>query len=210
MTSSIGYVEDRLASPNGQAPPPARQRNNRRLALGAGIVVASALAAMALYGGGERQAVLAVVRPVAAGAPITAADLAVVHLEVDPALRPLPARRRAAVVGRRAGVDLVAGTLLTAAHLAHGPAVGPTEAVVGLALEAERVPDGLRPGDRVLVVVAGEAAPLATPGRVAALSHASGDDGTAAVSVIVPLPSAPDVAAAGGDGRVSVAKVGPA
>ncbi|MCX5206890.1 SAF domain-containing protein [Streptomyces sp. NBC_00237] len=115
---------------------------------------------------GERQPILTVVRPVAAGAVIEAGDVGVVRLGVDDATQVVRAGERAAVVGRRAVVPLVAGQLLASGQVgdaAEFPGTG--QALVVIGAEPGMLPAGLAAGQRVAVV------PGAAPGAGAATSE---------------------------------------
>ena len=126
-------------------------------------------------------------------------------------------------LGRRAAVDLVAGTLLTTAHLRSGSPVAAGRAVVGVALDAGRLPAArLQPGDRVQVVqtlpptgdpaAASGDGPL---GRVIAdvevvAVRAEGTDagsGSTLVTLDVAEGDAPQVAGAAAADRVSLVQV---
>jgi hypothetical protein len=134
------------------------------------------------------------------------------------------------VIGRRAAVALVPGTLLTAGDLAAGPVVGDSGASVGLDLKPGEVPAGLSPGDAVLVVEtnngSGGPSQVATGGTgqqaglptvlverarvlaVAAPSAATGSSSTD-VTIEVPAPLAAVVATAASAGDVALAGLGP-
>ncbi|MEV0604277.1 SAF domain-containing protein [Streptomyces sp. NPDC050315] len=102
---------------------------------------------------GERQPVLAVVHPVAAGAVIEARDVGVVRLGVDDATQVVPAGQREAVVGRRAVVPLVAGELLALGHVGDSAEFPPDgQALVVVGVEPGMLPAGLAAGQRVAVV----------------------------------------------------------
>lgn len=200
---------------NGHRPTPSRSVNVGRVAVAVMLILGLSLAFMLLYmSAGDRRAVLAVARPVAAGAVITAADLTEARVSVDPALRPIPASRRSEAVGRPASVDLVPGTLLTRGHIAAGPVVASGRSVVGLALKAGQFPAGVRAGDRVLLVRPGAAPSAGTPsaqgavlqvrGEVLAVDTANPPTGGTVVSVTVDAVDAPGLAVAASSGQVSL------
>lgn len=199
-------------TPNNGTAPAARPR--RRLPLTAVAVVVAVVGA-AVFAGllsstNERSEVLAVARPVAVGDRIEAADLAVAEVSASDALRPLPASERARIVGRRAAVGLVPGTLLTADAVAAGPVLDPGKATVGLSLKPGRFPLGIAKGQRVLLVVAAvgrEDPPTTHEGTVAAVGNGA-LEGDRVISVLVAKSSVAEVAVAAGDGRISVARVG--
>ena len=101
----------------------------------------------------NRHPVLAVARPVQAGATITANDLAVAQISTDPALKPIPLSAKASVVGQRATENLSPGMLLTPSAVGGNSLIGNGEALVGIALPAGAAPvDAIAAGDRVQVI----------------------------------------------------------
>jgi len=192
-------------------------RGRGRLAAGIAVLGLSALAAMALYGNvGDRQPVLAVARPVAAGQAIGGADLRVVRVAADPGVGTVSASQRSRIVGRTAGVALTPGALLAPAQLAEGPTLPPGSVVVGALLKPGQFPLGLHPGDAVLVMplaspaqaglISGQASDAAKPIRatVAGVEKLPDSGGATSVSLAVVPELAPTVAAAGAEGRLSV------
>jgi hypothetical protein len=208
-------------------PPPRRPRNIAGAVLGLLLVVFCATA-VAVYtsNAGHRRSVLVVVRSVRAGALISANDVGEARVAADPSVHAILASARSTVVGRVAAVDLVPGTLLTRAELASGPVAPAGSAVVGLNVKLGYAPAGLRPGDRVGLVLAPAAG--AGPGGPAepALPGAGGagtllvpearvfdvaitpDGQSQIISVIVDSNSAPALAADGARGQVSVILLG--
>jgi hypothetical protein len=161
--------------------------------------------------------VLAVARPVAAGEVIELGDLREVRVSADPGLRPMPAAERGAVVGRVASADLAPGTLLTAGHVSGAPTMEAGRAQVGVAVKAGQAPADLRPGDRVLVVLAPDptvAGPsgqsdgdVVEGGRVTAVAPAADGSGATVVTVEVAEGDAAAVATASLAGRVGLVRV---
>jgi hypothetical protein len=125
------------------------------------IVIAVLLAGWLWQQKGDRQEVLAIARPVPAGAVITMGDLDVV--EVAGVAGGIAATESDSVVGSTAAVGLVDGQILTHAMLTSDPAPGPGERVVGLQLDTTRSPTGLVPGDLVVVVAVPPAGDPGTP-----------------------------------------------
>lgn len=108
--------------------------------------------------------VLAVTRPVTAGAAVVDADLRVVRIVPDPALQVFPASQRSSVVGQTAAVPLAPGSLLTAEQL--GAAVDPPsgQSVIAVGVKTGRAPvAALAAGASVLVLVIPPGADTATP-----------------------------------------------
>lgn len=99
--------------------PPRRHRNLPLLAVGVVLMLGFGVVSASLQiNAGDRDLVLAVERPVAAGAVIGDGDVRAVRISADPALQPVPAAERASVVGQTAAVQLVPGGLLRASSSA--------------------------------------------------------------------------------------------
>lgn len=185
---------------------------------------------------GNRVAVLAVANDVPQGHIVRSADLAVVSISLSAGLSPVSARDVRRVVGRRAAVPILRGTLLSLEDLVAvtGPARG--SAVVGVATKAGQLPaGGVVTGDTVDVILTGSPASLAsgasgttatsgsvaggpleiggvlasdaTVTAVAAPSPSSPD--TIVVSVLVQSSLAPLVASASASGQAALVLVGP-
>lgn len=118
---------------------------------------------------GSREEVLVVAQPVAAGQVLTGADLRVARVATGSGLDIVLSGQEATVVGRRAAVALVTGSLLTASEVGLAPPVGAGFDVVAVGLKAGAYPPELAPGDRVQIV------PVTT-------SSSSSDTGTASVT----------------------------
>ncbi|CCH22347.1 SAF domain-containing protein [Micromonospora lupini] len=96
---------------------------------------------------------LAVARPVEVGREVSAADLITVQVAGGQGLHPVPAGRLDEVVGKRAAVALVPGTLLTLGQVTDDPMLGPGQQQIALGLKTAQVPAReLHPGDKVLLV----------------------------------------------------------
>ena len=208
-----------------EAPVPLREtavRTRRRRGLwtaGVALVAAGGLAAAVLVGrAGDRVEVLAVARAVPMGQAIGEGDVTVARVAADPALHPVSASRRGEVVGRTAAVELRPGTLLTGEEVTDAviPAVG--DQVVGVAAHPGQLPArGLRPGDRVLLVLVpgdqahggaatpGDVGPVGepVPARVVQVGPADAD-GAVTVDVVVGEAVGPRVAALASTGRVAL------
>ncbi len=201
--------------------PAARRRSTPWIALGVLLVLGCALAfGVVSTRLGERQAVLAVARHVPAGQVLDAADLATVHVTVDPGLRPIPASEQPRVVGRPAAVPLLPGALLTPAELGAPSTLGSGQAVVALALKAGRFPPALASGARVLVADTGAGSgttpadgssavladtPLAESATVVDVQRPADEtQDTTVVSLQVTASSASRLAAAGAADRVAL------
>jgi len=186
---------------------PAR-RNRTRIALGAALMVIAAFAAAVLYAdAGEREAFLVVSKRVPAGQVIGPDDLGETLAALDGAVA-VPASQRSSIVGRIAAVELVPGSLLSAAHVSDARTDIADEAVIAARLDEGRAPSDLAVGDSVLLFeVPGEgdeeatAAPVA--GRVVAIETAA-DGSSDVVSVAVAPGDARRAAVAAARGRLTL------
>jgi hypothetical protein len=179
------------------------------------IAVGAAVAAAAVLSSGAKHGVLTVVRAVPQGRVITGGDLGTASLPSNSGLSPLPVTSRAAVVGRRAAVDLLPGTLLTAGALSSQgiPAAG--KSLVGVALKPGSLPTRpLQRGDHVeLVTVATTTASSTSAtqpaggqarGAIVDAESAPGQDGTVTVDVVVSQQQAAGIAVDAAAGRLSL------
>lgn len=147
---------------------------------------------------------------VARGAVISAADLVTVRIGVDPAVAAIPASQAGSLVGKRAALDISAGSLVTRADVADQVVPGKGMTLVGLSLGAGLLPSSpLRNGDEVRIVRApsGQEAATGTPVVIAATVVASSPtrDGQATlVDVLVPSADAPGLAAEASAGKVAL------
>jgi hypothetical protein len=208
------------AADGARLAPPARQRALPLVALGVLCAFAGALVfATAYLRSGHRLAVLAVARAVPAGSVIHDADLRVAHMSSDGGVQAVPASQRGSVVGKVAAVPLAPGTLLARSQVGSGAAVAPGQAVVGVGLKGGQLPDGLRPGDRVMVVDTGAGRPggngadpvgsVLVPGAVVfAVPPSTDPTSPTVVSVVVSATDAPRIAAASAAERVSLVLLG--
>lgn len=134
----------------------ARRRRPGAYALAVALIAAGGGGGfLAWQATGERTPVLAIAREVPAGDVIKDSDLVEASVSLDPALKPFRASQRDEVVGKRAGVALVPGALLSRGQVTTRTLVKPGERLVGIGLKATQMPaTRLSPGDRVLVVYA--------------------------------------------------------
>jgi hypothetical protein len=205
---------------NGRAA--VRLRRPRRVrvpqaTLAALLIFTFALAGAVLYSkADDKQAVLAVARPVAAGDRISAGDLKVVRVSTEGALASVPASERTAIVGQVAATNLVSGSLLARAQLAGAGRVSAGEAIVGMALKPGQFPSHLGPGDRVNVVQgagglatddAGVGEVLVAAATVVTVEDVEDSSTTVVVSLRLPERAAARVAALASVGRATLVLV---
>jgi hypothetical protein len=128
-------------------PPPPRvpgRRNPKWIALGVVALCLGGLLSYVIYARlANETAVVSVAQTVYRGEVIDAADLTTITLQGTSIAQAVPAADLDAMIGKRAAVDLVAGSVLVASAVTAEsiPAVG--RAVVGLKLSAGRTPTSL-------------------------------------------------------------------
>lgn len=178
-------------------------RNRGRIAAGIFAIALAGLLAVLVYGNiGQRHSVIAIARTVDPGQVVTDADLTVVRVAADPEVRTMASTQRSTIVGQRATVRLLPGSLLTPDAVTVGNVVADGFSVIGAVVKPGQYPLGLRSGDQVQVVEVGGATgdrPVEST-IVAVASNASGN-GTA-ISLAVPKEAATRLAAAGSEGRL--------
>ena len=142
----------------------------RALFGGLGVVVCSIGAVVTSHVLDPRTAVLVMMKPVAAGQVITAADFGTVPVTVGRGVDVIPGAQLSTVLGRPAAVPLAAGALLGIADVGSAafPPVG--QAVAAVALKAGMYPLHLAAGDKVQVVLPPQPAVSAAPAAVQASS----------------------------------------
>lgn len=202
--------------PNGQAvgshpvPNKLRRRPLMALAWASLVLFGAGLGVVVWMGSTTSSEVVAVRAAVDRGELITAEDLMVVRVSMDPAVQVVPSSQLDSLVGQRAASDLSAGTLLSPAQVQPDVLPRTGESVVGLALAVGQLPaEPLRAGDRVrLVQTPPELAEVTTtPVTIDAtvqLVTNSVDGQLVVVDVVVPSAKAAEVAARAATGRVAV------
>jgi hypothetical protein len=173
MTTTLPPLPGTTGAPSGPAPAPpraprARRRSPAVLALAVALVAAGGLGGAVLYNEtGQRTAVLALAQNVPAGQTITASDLTVAHISLDPALSPVGAASLENVVGMRATTNLMTGQFLTASDLTRASLVQADQQVVGIAVKDVQLPtQPLEPGTHVMIVENGLNTPPNPPAIV--------------------------------------------
>lgn len=192
-----------------------------RALVGALIVVASVVAALAIYARiGNRTEVLAVNRPILAGEQITDADLQVVSISSDDSFPSVPAADRSIVVGQFARVRLAAGSLLVNDSLQPEQLVDPGRVLMSVVVPVGQVPVGLREQSRLALVVtpqqsgAQDLTPVLVEAIVAAvprnLAEVVGNDESGRSMVALSVEVAPEwVTLVGSASAVSVGVLDP-
>ena len=178
-------------------------------------VVGGWLFASLYLSAGDRQEVLAVATGVERFDAIERSDLRVVTLPTDAQVDSVAASRLQELVGRVAGTELTAGSLLAERQLLPPGErlVAADEAMVGVLVGPGDAPvNGLEPGAAVLVVtrppvgVAGEVTSVA--GWVVDVPGAASASGDRPIELVVPRADAASVSASASDRRVTIVVVG--
>jgi hypothetical protein len=169
---------------------------------------------------GSREEVLVVAQPVAAGQVLTATDVRAARVSTGSGLDVVLASDEATIVGRRAAVALIPGSLLTTAEVGSPPPVGSGFDVVAVGLKPGAYPPELAAGDRVQVVpvtstsAGGTGTASVTSGSpigatVLSVDAASSDSDTPTVfSLQVTTGDADEVASLAAAGQASLVQVG--
>ncbi|MGH9090718.1 MAG: SAF domain-containing protein [Acidimicrobiales bacterium] len=167
---------------------------------------------------GSREEVLVVAHPVAAGQVLTAGDLRSARVSTGSGVQAVPVGGESGVVGRRAAVPLLAGSLLTDSAVGPAPLVGSGSDVVAVGLKAGAYPPDLAAGDRVQVVPvvssSGSGTGTTTSGTpigatvLAVDVAAAGSNGPTVFSLQVSTGDADEVASLAAAGQASLIEVG--
>ena len=212
----------------GTRPPDQRPRRLRRrsVPLAAGGVVLVVACALVFAEGwlqaGNRQPVLALAQPVAAGQVITSADLEVVRVSAAGPVSLVPASRQSEVVGSMAAVSMPAGSLLAGSDIGTPPPVK-GQVRLGVALKPGQYPPDLAAGQDVDVLAtpssaasgsssgSGSASAALPVGEAVVLSvslaSVSSSSGETVVEIQLPADAMPQVAAANSAGQIALAAI---
>ncbi|MFC7243838.1 SAF domain-containing protein [Catellatospora aurea] len=159
---SVNTSAPARALPAAPIPVPRTAPRRRSVAQGALavllIIVGALTAAYVAQRIGSTQDYLAMARPVGKGALIAREDLVVVRVNQAVGLRPILAANAARVIGKRAVMALVPGTLLTLDQVTETPVPAPGHQLIGIALGEDKMPSASRlsVGAQVLLVVVPE------------------------------------------------------
>ena len=178
-------------------------RNRGRIAAGIFAIALAGLLAVLVYGNvGQRHAVLAIARTVDPGQVVTEADLTVVRVAADPGVQTVASTERSTIVGQRATVRLLPGSLLTPDAVTKGSVIADGFSVIGAVVKPGQYPLGLRSGDEVQVVVVGGATGDRPVDATIVAVSSNGSGNGSAISLAVPEDAATRLAAAGAEGRL--------
>jgi adhesin HecA-like repeat protein len=202
------------ADQNGVLPPlPVKLRRRPALVVAALalMLVGALVSAWAYTSLGNTQEVVVARVDVPRGQVITADDLRLVRIGVDPSVSVVSASQAAGLVGQRAAVDLRAGQMLVPGSVTAQVYPQPGMSTVGLSLLAAQLPsEPLRVGDRVRVVstpgAQGDVSPSALVVFDGVVVAVSGRDASGSTDVTVQVESsvAAEVAARSATGKVAL------
>lgn len=203
------------AGPVVPSPPRARRRWGLFAAMVA-LVCAGALGvAWLVQASTTAVAVVAARSTIERGTLISAGDLMVVRIATDPSLHTVPGSQLSGLVGKRAALDVAAGSLLTSESVSAANAPGAGFSLVGVGVADSMMPGtSLMAGDRVRVVATAESqtagsstgGPTSISAQVVGTRtgmNASGQSQTI-ITVSVPASDAATLAAIAASGKVAV------
>lgn len=187
-------------------PLPGRRRPTMLVASVA-LTALGALIAWEVYGAaGQQTPVLVMARDVPIGQQLQAQDLRTVAMGMDPAVHSLTATDKSTVIGKRAAVDLKAGSLLAPNQLTETLTPAPGQVVVPVAIKASQLPArGIQPGDRVVAtaVLSGTQQGRDHFARVDRVGQADAD-GLIVVDLVVPAANGPALARQAAMGKIAI------
>ena len=155
------------------------------------------------------ESVLVLASAIRAGETLTADALRREDAHIGAGVEHVRAADAATVIGKVAGADLVAGTLVSAALFAGRPPVPAGSSVVAAALQPGQFATfQLRPGQAVRALRADASAVAIVAATVYEVRALADTNGTWIVSLLVPDSAAPAVAAAAAAKTLSLALVG--
>ncbi|MEU2284278.1 SAF domain-containing protein [Streptomyces sp. NPDC013178] len=195
----------------GPVPPPrvsARRRRPGVIALSLALIAAGgAGVAVLLLQVGDRTDVVTVIRDVQVGQVVTEDDLGKASVALDPAVKAVRAGDLDSVVGKRAAVELMPGSLLAPSQVTKDSLVKAGEQLVPIGLKPEQVPaTALVPGQKVQLVhvpaqdqqntgKTSDTPPATIDGRVVKASSAAPGTGVVVVDVATSATDGPTAAA---------------
>jgi hypothetical protein len=208
--SAVKARADAVALLRKPKPPSRRRAGRAAIGIAAALLGCWAFASMYLSAG-HRTNALVLDRTVPRFEVIKRDDLRTVKIGSDTEAAYIAASRMNEIIGRTAGDDLRAGSLLAEGQLlpAGEQLLKPDEAVVGVLLAGGDTQVGLRKGSKVVLVIrTPQATGTATTSEVTGWVYSAATESTSsrerAVEVVVPRGQAAAVSAAGADKRVTI------
>lgn len=200
-------------APPGPLKPTRARRRPALIALGLALVALSVLGSVYVTSMlSQTTQVLALNKPIARGAEITASDISTAELSAGlTGLESIPAEQLDQVTGMVAAADLMKGQLLTPDSVVEELAPPAGQSIVGVALAPNQMPTNLpKSGDAVRIVetpATGGEPPAEAPFSIAATVVSTSDTGLSdqiVVDVQVASNNAAALAARAATGRVAL------
>jgi hypothetical protein len=208
--SAVKARADAVALLKKPSPPNRRRTGRAVVGVAAAMLGCWAFASMYLSAGHRTNAVV-LDRTVPRFETVKRGDLRTIKIASDSEAAHIDASRMNEIVGRTAGDDLLAGSLLAEGQLlpAGEQLLKPDEAVVGVLLAGGDAQVGIRKGSKVVLVVRTPTATgTSTTSEVTGWVYSAATESTSsrerAVEVVVPRGQAAAVSAAGADKRVTI------
>jgi hypothetical protein len=160
---------------------------------------------------GNTHSVIALGKNVPRGAVIKASDLTLASINIDPVLHVMPATARNQLIGKRAAIDLAAGSLVTPDSVTNQTIPQRGQSLVGVTLTSAQMPAiKLKTGDNIRFIATPRTQDAQPTGKTSAISatvvdtRTSSDSGPATVDVTVPSIDAAPLAALAATGRIAL------
>ncbi|MEV7006640.1 SAF domain-containing protein [Streptosporangium sp. NPDC051022] len=191
---------------------PRQPRQRRRGLLLLGLIVVAGGGVLAYHTVSrmsDRTSAVVMARDVAIGQQITESDVTTTMVGTDEMVATVPGRELGRVVGMRAAVDLMAGTLVQPKAVTDRLSPAGEQRLVPVAVKPSRLPArGFRPGDPVIVLPTpeGQAQTEAKEEITAVVDQVKGPDtdGLVVIDLIVDGADASKLAELAADGRIAL------
>jgi hypothetical protein len=199
----------KLPSANVPTLPHQPRRHRRGLLLLGTLIMAGGgvLAAWAVNQLSGRELVIVMSREVSVGQEITRDDVSTTLVGADEGVATVPERELQQVIGMRAAVRLLAGTLLQRNAMTDQMSPAYDQQLVPVAVKPSRLPArGFQPGDPLLVITKSEDEALRKPAITAVVDQVKepDTDGLVVVDLLVNSADGPKLASLAADGDVAM------
>jgi hypothetical protein len=193
------------------APPPASKKSPARIAIAVAVTALGAIiVAVAFLSVSDTNGVVVANQTIPRGQLITAEDLRVANVNVDPTVSTINSSEIDDLVGQTAAVEIVEGALVGTTTVTPDAVPAPGRTMVGLTLQQHQmISEPLYGGARVRIVSTAsnnDEPPTTAPREIAATVYSVtvADDGLATVNVIVPTDKSGLLASQAATGRIAV------
>jgi Flp pilus assembly protein CpaB len=172
------------------------------------VVACGALGAEVAARIDHRAGYLAVATYVPQGSVIVPSDLATVRMTSTAGVSAIPSAEKPSVVGLRASEPLEPGSLLVPDDLSGSLPLPVDDALVGASLSTDEAPDGLAPGDAVIVVLTDPGSDAVSPSSPAGGTASGTSPSSTSAGSTGAATSGADSGTGTGIGPVSTASAG--